>query len=208
MEYSDAIDLADELADLCRALGGDDRHRGAIAEFLDRQFAETLPSVASSSGHLWGDFVATLLNAQHENQDWNDNDLAAMWGQLLQLSITILPSRTLKADRALAQGLQPEASPMLPTVGGLLHGHPNGASPLKDLKEWARAEARQGQDGLPRALATAVYFASIAAARVHHGAQISKLEDSILCHGLETIRSMAWLDEPTRQVVQSAMAAP
>jgi hypothetical protein len=52
-----------------------------------------------------------------------------------------------------------------------------------------------------------VYFASIAAARLHHIQQISKLDDSIVIYGLQACRKMSWLDEATRRVIDAALIA-
>jgi DNA-directed RNA polymerase specialized sigma24 family protein len=200
---SASADVADELAELCRVMGSAAQPSGAIAEFLDAQAAAYEDVGMMSAGRLAGECLAVLIEPQsdHDN-DWSDGDLASMWRQLLQLteaSLQPLPGRT-NPD-----ALSP-VSRLMATVGDLLHGTSGATSELTKLKDWARAEVRQGHDGLPRALASGLYFASIAAAQVHHGRQISKLDDSILAHGLGACRNKAWLDDATRQVIEAALA--
>jgi hypothetical protein len=203
-EYCDTAEVTDELAELCRVLGKSAQPNGAIAEFLDAQVATYEDVGMKSAGVFAASCLEVLIYPQpDDDNDWNEADLAAMWRQLLELSEALLLSHSRYSD---PQMFSSDAC-LLPNVGTLLHGTRGTASELRELKDWARGQVRQCHDGLPRELASALYFASIAAARVHYGQQISKLDDSILTSGLEACRQVPWFDEVTRRVISAALAA-
>jgi DNA-directed RNA polymerase specialized sigma24 family protein len=203
-QYCDAGEVADELAELCQILGKSAQPSGAIAEFLDAQVATYEDVGMKSTGKLAAECLAAIVSSQPDNDsDWSEADLAAMWRQLLELSQAFLLSHPLYKD---SDVLSTNAC-LLPTIGALLRGPHATASELKGLKDWARNQVRQGDGGLPRELASAVYFASIAAARLHHGQRISKLDDSVLRYGLEACRNKTWLDDATGQVIAATLAA-
>jgi DNA-directed RNA polymerase specialized sigma24 family protein len=201
-EYSDTADVADELADFCRVLGSSAQPSGAIAEFLDAQVATFEDVGMSSVGSLAVQSFEALIQPQADNDsEWNDADLAAMWRQLLELSEALL----LGHPRSITCDELPTDACLLPTIREMLHGARGTASDLVELKDWARAQVHQSHNGLPRELASALYFASISAARLHHDRQISKLDHSILTYGLTACRSKAWMDDATLHVIENVL---
>ncbi len=60
---------------------------------------------------------------------------------------------------------------------------------------------------LPREVATVVYYAALAAARVHAGVSITQLDDTAFRTGLHWALGHTWVDEPVRGLLTKALEA-
>jgi hypothetical protein len=87
-----------------------------------------------------------------------------------------------------------------------LFNHPAPSLALLQLvKDFAKANRNHPESGLPREIATALYFASIAAALVRLDERISQLPDTELQRGLRWTQEQKWLDEKTRTLLDGAL---
>ncbi len=64
---------------------------------------------------------------------------------------------------------------------------------LDMTRRFAKRSRTQGPDGMPDEIATVLYYAAIAAARLRHEASISKLDDRSLLDGLDWALDQPWL---------------
>lgn len=76
---------------------------------------------------------------------------------------------------------------------------------LSRAKEFAKSRRNAPELGLPAEVATALYFAAIAAALVHLATRISELSDSQLTDGFDWCHKQAWMDESLRALFESAV---
>ena len=78
-------------------------------------------------------------------------------------------------------------------------------------KRGINAAASDDADGLlPREVATVVYYAALAAARVHGApgsTSITQLDDAAFRTGLHWALDLAWVDEPVRGLLTAALRA-
>lgn len=75
-------------------------------------------------------------------------------------------------------------------------------------KHGINAAALDDADGqLPREVATVVYYAALAAARVNAETSITQLDDAAFRTGLHWALDLAWVDEPVRGLLTAALKA-
>ena len=90
--------------------------------------------------------------------------------------------------------------------GDLLR-HPKPPLPLLRLaKDFAKASDHGNEALLPSEIATVLYFACLAAARVRLRIQISELDDEALLKGIRWCASQQWLDSDTRTLFDETIA--
>ncbi|HEX3624788.1 MAG TPA: hypothetical protein VH280_05105 [Verrucomicrobiae bacterium] len=148
---------------------------------------------------------ALIASGDERGPLWRPDELAAIFRH--QMSAPVLMDlgsfdpRTASQLKTLtaAQGL------LLSSFADLFN-HANPPLQLLQLvKDFAKANLDHPESGLPREIATAVYYASIAAALVHANQRISKLSDDDLQRGLRLTREQPWLDERTRSLLATAL---
>jgi hypothetical protein len=76
---------------------------------------------------------------------------------------------------------------------------------LQLVKDFAKANMDHPESGLPREIATALYYTSIAAALLRLDKRISQLPDADLQRGLRWAQEQRWLDEKTKGLVAAAL---
>jgi hypothetical protein len=149
---------------------------------------------------------ALMASGEERAPLWLPEDLAAMFRH--QMSAPVLMDlgsfdpRTASQLKALtaAQGL------LLSSFADLFN-HSNPPIQLLQLvKDFAKANLDHPESGLPREIATALYYASIAAALVRLDKRISQLPDAELQRGLRRTREQPWLDERTKALMLEAAA--
>jgi hypothetical protein len=148
---------------------------------------------------------ALIASGEERGPLWRPEDLAAMFQH--QMSAPVLmdlgsfdpqTANQLKALTA-AQGL------LLSSFADLFN-HPNPPIQLLQMvKDFAKTNLDHPESGLPREIATALYYASIAAALVRLDKRISQLPDEDLRKGLRLTREQAWLDERTKSLLEEAL---
>jgi hypothetical protein len=149
--------------------------------------------------------LATLMATGEERADlWRPEELAAIFRHQMSAPVMVdlgaFDPRTATRLRTLgeAQGL------LLRSFDDLFH-HPAPPIELLELvKDFAKANLDHPESGLPREIAAALYYASIAAALVRLDARISQLPDADLQRGLRWAMGQAWLDEKAKELLTQA----
>jgi hypothetical protein len=149
--------------------------------------------------------LAALMATGQERADlWRPEELAAIYRHQMSAPVMVdlgaFDPRTATRLRTLgeAQGL------LLRSFDDLFH-HPAPPIELLELvKDFAKANLDHPESGLPREIAAALYYASIAAALVRLDARISQLPDADLQRGLRWAMGQAWLDEKAKELLTQA----
>jgi hypothetical protein len=95
---------------------------------------------------------------------------------------------------------------LLKSFADLFH-HPIPPLELLTLtKEFSKANMDHPEASLPPEVAGVLYYASIAAAFVRLDTRISQLKNSELERGLGWAKSQPWVDSPTRELLDQALA--
>ena len=152
--------------------------------------------------------LAALMATGEERADlWRPEELAAIFRHQMSAPVMVdlgaFDSRTATRLRTLseAQGL------LLRSFDDLFH-HPAPPIELLELvKDFAKANLDHPESGLPREIAAALYYTSIAAALVRLDARISQLPDADLQRGLRWAMGQAWLDEKAKELLAQASAS-
>lgn len=149
--------------------------------------------------------LAELMATGWENTRlWRPEELAAIFRHqmsapmLVDLGSFDAPTATKLKTLSDAQGL------LLKSFADLFN-HP--APPLELLqlvKNFAKANVDHPESGLPGEIASALYYASIAAALVHLDTRISQLPDADLRRGFRWLQEQPWLDENTKGLLAEA----
>ena len=148
--------------------------------------------------------AALLATGEERTRLWRPDELAAIFRHQMSAPMLVdlsgFDSRTAMRLRTLseAQGL------LLKSFADLFQH----SSPLIELlelvKDFAKANLDHPESGLPREIAAALYYASIAAALVRLDARISQLPDADLQRGLRWAMGQAWLDEKAKELLTQA----
>jgi DNA-directed RNA polymerase specialized sigma24 family protein len=161
-------------------------------------------SPSGDEGSRDTEILAKLLAVETDVESpWQTADYPGLWRHLLSQPLDSLlagagPSRAMKFAN-------PDALSSLGTVADLLRQSEPPIELLRALKERARKLARAKQNEYPNEIGTALYFASIAVAKVKRQTRISKTEDAALEHGIRLLLSCSWLDDETCQTLRSAL---
>jgi len=151
--------------------------------------------------------LAKLMSSGDERGPlWRADELAAMFRH--QMSAPVLMDlgsfdpRTAGQLKVLttAQGL------LLSSFAELFNHAEPPIQLLEIVKDFAKANIDHPESGLPREIATTLYYASIAAALVRLDQRISQLPDADLQRGLHWTLEQAWLDEKTKALLTAALA--
>ncbi len=86
------------------------------------------------------------------------------------------------------------------TFGQLLTDPDPPLEMLDMIRRFAKRSRTQGSEGMPEEVATVLYYAAIAAARLRHRVSISKLDDAALGSGLDWALRQSWMAEPLRDL--------
>lgn len=148
---------------------------------------------------------ALMASGEDRGPLWRPDELAAIFRH--QMSAPVLMDlgsfdpRTAGQLKTLAaaQGL------LLSSFTDLFN-HPNPPVQLLQLvKDFSKANLDHPESGLPREIATALYYASIAAALVRLDKRISQLPDADLQRGLLLAQAQPWLDDRTKSLFAEAL---
>jgi hypothetical protein len=138
--------------------------------------------------------------------EWTPNEYKAMWrhqlAQPLLVDLGALPEQRLWELKQLAKA----QGPLLKSMSDLLlHGHPP-MDLLLLLKDFAKANRVPGESLLPKDIAAALYYASIAAALVKCHTRISRLSDLELCRAFDWAVTRDWIDAESDALFRAAAA--
>jgi hypothetical protein len=151
------------------------------------QFADLQPTdVARILGHTAG-----------ADELWRPEDLGGLLRHQLaqRLADLDLPVRNCPATNA-----------PLVTLSDLFRHPAPPVELLEALKRYGRKHVHRPDARLPDELASALYFASIAAALVRHGQRISKSDDELLRFGFERMLEREWIEKPLRTLFKDGIA--
>jgi hypothetical protein len=151
------------------------------------------------------DLAHLMASSDERGPLWRADELAAMFRH--QLSAPVLmdlgsfDARTAGQLKVLtaAQGL------LLSSFADLFNHAQPPVQLLELVKDFAKTNIDHPESGLPREIATALYYASIAAALVRLDKRISQLSDTDLQRGLRWAAEQAWLDERTKGLLGAAL---
>jgi hypothetical protein len=150
--------------------------------------------------------LAALMSTSDESSPlWRADELAALFRH--QMSAPVLMDLG-SFDPRTAEQLETltAAQGLLLSSFADLFDHPAPPLALLQLvKDFAKANRDHPESGLPREIATALYFASIAAALVRLDKRISQLPEAELQRGLRWTQEQRWLDEKTRALLDDAL---
>lgn len=138
--------------------------------------------------------LAQLLHAiEAPHAEWQSNELHAILQH--QLAAALAPD----------PAVDKPATPGAPSTFRELLSQPNPPIELlRRAKDFAKIRRNQPELGLPVEIATAIYFAAIAAALVHLGTRISELSDPHLVDGFDWCRKRPWMDGALRSLMDAA----
>ena len=147
-----------------------------------------------------GRLAELLLVDDRTPTRWSDADLAAMLEAQLR--------RTLRDELGAVRG----AGRLSSSAAGVTFAHALTApeadiESVRAIHRFAKFMRSDPLAGLPEELATVLYFAAIAAARVHHGLTISTLDAAAVRNGLAWCLGRAWLSDDLSQLCRTARDA-
>ena len=149
--------------------------------------------------------LSRLLELDQDLCPWTAEDLHAVL--LHQLAAAIDP------ELAPTGGFIPVMRPQIDqgpqrsnhSFGDLLNEPSPPLGLLEMLKEFAKSNMLYPAGGLPREIATVLYYAAICAAFVRLGKRISRLPDVSLAGGIETALNWDWVDDRTRSLLEDGL---
>ena len=143
--------------------------------------------------------LAELLGMSEQvDVPWRPEDLGGVLRHQLSVPIEFDLGR-LRSASARPVNLSSAAQAMLLRSFADLLQHPH--PPLELLhstKDFAKTYRAEGENALPREVATVLYFSSLAAALLRWGQRITKLDDASLREGLQWVIAQSWTEEITR----------
>lgn len=148
------------------------------------------------------DSLSRLLELDpNDEPPWTADDLHAILRHQLDTEIEFDLTHFGGIARETVTAIAPPQEGQRPgTFGQVLTG-PNPPLQLLDLiRRFAKRYRKHGTDGMPEEVATVLYYAAIAAARLRHGASISKLDDRAIRAGIQWALDQPWFAGPLRDL--------
>ncbi len=138
---------------------------------------------------------------------WQADDLAAIMAHQLRASLVFDLSRCDHDVRErIHQALLEDGANLL-TFGDLLHHPSPPADLLRLVKDFAKSRYQHPEEPLPPQVATLLYYAAIAAARLKLSERITDLADADFIPGLQWAVRQTWIDPPLRQMLGACLQA-
>lgn len=150
------------------------------------------------------ELAALMATSDERGQLWRADELAALFKH--QMSAPMLMDLGSFDPRlagqlktlAAAQGL------LLSSFADLFHHPAPPVQLLQLVKDFAKANMDH-ESGLPREIAMALYYSSIATALLRLDTRISQLPDADLQRGLRRVLEQSWLDDQTKTLLGAAL---
>ena len=137
------------------------------------------------------ELLARLMALEAESAAWGPEDLAAVWRHQMACGL----------GDELAGGAGGER-----TFGEVLWAERPAVELLTLIKDYAKSKRADLAAGMPGEVASALYYTTIAAARVRAGASITTLDEKTLVEGVNWALGQPWLDERTRALFEQLKA--
>jgi hypothetical protein len=149
--------------------------------------------------------LADLMDlAEGQTRVWFADELAAVFRHQMSAPVQFDLAR-LGPSHAGQLRLLCEGEGLLLKSFSDLFGHPHPPIELLRLtQEFAKLNRQAATAALPVAVATVLYYASIAAALVRCRTKTTRMGDSDLRHGLERILALPWVTDPIRSLCEQA----
>lgn len=152
--------------------------------------------------------LATLMDsAIGSSPNWHPDELGAIFRHQLAAPVPVDLAavddtvRPKLRQLCLAEGL------LLKSFRDLFtHPHPP-VELLRLVKDYAKANRHLPESPLPREVATALYYLSIAVALAKTKTRISKMNDAELATAFARVRDLPWLDTDMQALLDHALAA-
>jgi hypothetical protein len=153
------------------------------------------------------DALSQLLACDKQSgATWNGSDLHSILRHQLDTDVEFdLTHFGGVAKETLASQLTGRGQAEYGTFGQLLTAPDSPLEMLDLIRRFAKRSRTQTPGELPEEVATVLYYAAIAAARLRHGASLSKLDDEALQAGLEWGLKQTWLTEPLQDLFNDAL---
>jgi hypothetical protein len=150
--------------------------------------------------------LAELMASGWENARlWRPDELAAILRHQMSAPMLVDLGSFDAATATRLKTLSEGQGLLLKSFGDLFH-HPAPPLELVQLvKNFAKSNIDHPESGLPGEVASALYYASIAAALVHLDKRISQLPDVDLLRGFRWLEVQPWLDDRTKALLAEAM---
>ena len=148
---------------------------------------------------------ALIASGDERGPLWRPDELAAMFRHQMSAPVLMDLGSFDPATAGQLKNLSAAQGLLLSSFADLFN-HPNPPIQLLQLvKDFSKANLDHPESGLPREIATALYYSSIAAALVRLDKRISQLPDADLQRGLRLTQEQAWLDERTKSLLAEAL---
>ena len=150
--------------------------------------------------------LATLFDpSDGDERLWDASELGAILHHQLSTPLQVDLAQLKQAHAIRVRNLADAQGLTLKSFGDLLrHPHPP-VELLKIVKDFAKASRLNPHGPLPRDIASVLYFAAIAAARVRCRRRISELGDAALAEGLRWVLARPWLDAELRELISTCL---
>jgi hypothetical protein len=151
------------------------------------------------------ELAALMSTSEASGPLWRADELAALFRHQMSapmlMDLGSFDARTADQLKTLAgaQGL------LLSSFADLFNHSTPPVQLLQLVKDFAKANMDHPESGLPREIATVLYYASIAAALLRLDTRISQLPDADLRRGFSWTQEQKWLDEKTKALVADAL---
>jgi hypothetical protein len=150
--------------------------------------------------------LAALLAAGAERARlWRPEELRAIFRHQMAAPILVDLGGYDPATATRLKTLSEAQSLVLKSFSELFHHAVPPLELLSMTKDFAKANMDHPESTLPQEIATALYYASIAAALVRLDARISRLKDEDLRCGLLWMTEQPWVDDQTRGIIAEAL---
>lgn len=151
-----------------------------------------------------GQLARLLATGEESARLWAPEELTALFRHQLSAPIAAdldtLDPRTAERVRTLTEGPGPGRI----SFRDLFQAPAPARELLALVKDFAKANLEQPGRGLPKEIATGLYYLSIAAALVRLDVRITQLADADLARGLTWALGQPWLDEESRALLAAA----
>lgn len=195
-EHAARQDVEREIDELRHILG---RSRAAVS------IAGDIPSDAMKADPIKSEFWHRLTR-QHDS---GDKTLAEMFSfgtanasDDEEVAMDICLTDTLDTDLQSFPGLEYTGPG---TLRQLIDDPEAPLELFQRAKDWVNVSRLGGDVTLPENIANGVYFLILAAAFIHHGQQITGLEDYDLRTGYDWLLDQTWFEDAYRPLIQSAI---
>jgi hypothetical protein len=138
---------------------------------------------------------------------WTPDEIAAIYRHELNAPLHVELGALDESSAARVGELLASVGTESRTIGGLLHSREPPVEMLMMLKDFTKALIDHPDGPLPREVAGAIYWSSIAVALARRGQRITSQDDAKLLAGFNWTVGRPWLDPQSAQLLRAALSA-